>query len=283
MRLHAAALFTALCAALLVTGAGAVTTSDWTHTTKADFSGKTDSVVVSDYGELRLSRGATPVLEPGADLDIVYASVCLPDGSLIIATGATGSVSKIEGKTRRDLYSAGPNAIVTSLALTGKGQILAGISGAGARLVGIDPASGKATDIYKSDTIQFIWAILPMEDGSVLLGTGPTGQLLRVKSDGTAKVVLQTQQKNILSILPQAPDQVVIGTDPDGLVMRVNIASGDWFVLYDAKEPEIVSLALAADGSIYVAASSPVEAPAPATQGAAPARRELGPDVPHPS
>lgn len=271
---------TAFLALSLAATALGVTTSDWTHTSEEDFAGENESIVVSPFGELRLSRASTTLLEQDAALEITYAALGLADGSLIIASGPEGTISRVENNSRRALYAAKGNGIATSLALGADGKVLAGISGERAILIRLDPDTGESVEVYSSDDIQFIWAIHPLPDGSIILGTGPTGQLLQVARDGKARVVLQTKQKNILSVVGNTADMVIVGTDPDGLVMRVNVVNGDWFVLYDAAEPEIVALAMHPSGDIYAAASTVVESASPDEGGDATGGKEIGPDVP---
>jgi hypothetical protein len=259
-----------------------VNTSSWTDTAEADFAeGQMSSVVASSLGELKLSRATRPLIAENPLVDIVYAIRPATDGSVYLSTGPRGSVLQYRDGKPQPIYKAGDNALVTALAVDAKGQVLAGISGANARLVRIDPATGNARDLYKGDEVQFIWAIQPMPDGTVLLGTGPTGQLLEISPEGKSRVVFQSKESNVLCILPGENDEVLVGTDPEGLVIRVNRKTGDWFILYDAEESEIVALARDGAGRIYAAASAPVEPTEgePSTPGA-PGRPEAGTELP---
>lgn len=273
-------MFAGVCALAISPFASAVTTSDWTHTSEADFAGKMEGVVASNLGELRLSRDTTKLIEQDPRFDVVYAVHQFDDGSIVFATGPSGAVMKLADGKLTELYKPADAALASAMAVTADGKLLVGLSGAAARLVRIDPATGKASELFETREAQFIWAIHVLADGSALLGTGPTGQLLHV-SEGKARVVVTLRQRNILSILPLADDMVVIGTDPDGLIVRVNTATGEWFVLYDAAEPEIAAIVRDAKGTLYAAGTSAAMGSALGEAGAAPAGRpEATPDVP---
>ena len=63
------------------------------------------------------------------------------------------------------------------------------------------------------------------------------------------------KEHNVLSILPGEGDEIYFGTDPNGLVIRLNRKTLDWFVLYNAAEPEIVALARDKKGRLFAASS----------------------------
>ena len=64
-----------------------------------------------------------------------------------------------------------------------------------------------------------IWAALPQRDGSVLLGTGNEGKLVRVQN-GTTSVVAETKALVATSLVEVWGGSVAVGTLPDGKVLR---------------------------------------------------------------
>lgn len=239
----------------------AVTTSQWTQTAEAEFlAGRLNAVVASEQGDVRLSRSLDTLVEDNPLLNITYAIRRLPDGSIAVASGPQPIVLRCRGKEVTTLFRPAKGTMIGALEIDGQGRLLAGVCGEAAELFRIDPASGQAQLLFRSVESKFIWAIEPMPDGSVLLGTGPDGELVELSPDGKRRTLFKGVQRNILSILPdESPDQVLIGADPDGLVIRVDRKTGQWFVLYDAAEPEIVALGRDAKGVVYAAASSAVE------------------------
>ena len=69
------------------------------------------------------------------------------------------------------------------------------------------------------------------------------------------RVLLDTVQANLLCLGRDKQGRLFVGTDTDGLVYRVTLSptgEADAFVLYDATEPEIFTLLVTADGTVYV-------------------------------
>lgn len=237
-----------------------VNTANWTAQTEAQFAeGQLSSVVVGSPGELKLSRSTRAILADTPMLNIVYAIRPTADGTIYLANGPRGSVVEHKAGKTRELFKADDSSLITALALDAQGRLLAGISGAKGRLVRIDPATGSSEDLYLSSDTCFIWAICPLPDGAILLGTGPTGALVEIQPDGKPRTLYQIREANILCILPGDKDELFIGTDPEGLVIRVNRKTGASFILYDAEESEIVALARDSAGRLFAAASSAAE------------------------
>jgi hypothetical protein len=165
------------------------------------------------------------------------------------------------------------------VALDSEGHVRAGFS------LGAVPAS-QATAV---------WAALPMPDGSLLLGTGNEGKLLKV-AGGTVTVLAETKALVITSLTQAFGGAVIAGTLPDGKVMKwekgkltdlatLKGAEHVWSVAYDAKakvvyaatgpegklfritptgdaqvyfdapEQHLMSVAVAPDGTVYTGAS----------------------------
>ncbi len=142
---------------------------------------------------------------------------------------------------------------------------------------------------------QVIWSALTQSDGSMLLGTGNEGKLLRVK-DGKVSVVADTKAMIVTSLTEAWGGTVVMGTLPDGKVMKLDRGklsdfvslkntehvwqvafdkkSGSVFaatgpegklyridrngtaqVYFDAPEQHLMSVAVAPDGTVYAGAS----------------------------
>lgn len=271
---------------VLASTAVGLTTSNWTQRSEEGFAkGEMKSVVVSNLGDLKLAREVKTIVEDDARVNVVYAVRTLADGAIVFGTGPDGRVMvNREGKTA-ELYKAGAGALVSALAIEPAGTVLAGISGEVGKLVRIEPGTGKMAELYASKEAQLIWAILPMGDGSILLGTGPAGQVIEVaagKEGKEPRVVLASTQKNILCLLAgDKADEVLLGSDPDGLVIRLNRKTGEWFVVYDADEPEVVALARDAAGNLFAATSAVTEEPGEAEGEAAnQGRVQVGKEIP---
>jgi hypothetical protein len=140
-----------------------------------------------------------------------------------------------------------------------------------------------------------IWSALLQKDGSVLLGTGSEGKLLKVQN-GAVSVLAETKALAVTSLTEAWGGTVVMGTLPDGKVMKYERgkladlatlkgaehvwqvafdaksnslyaatgpegklfrigAGGEAQVFFDAEEQHLMSVAVAPDGTVYAGAS----------------------------
>src|SRR3954462_8482328 len=140
-----------------------------------------------------------------------------------------------------------------------------------------------------------IWSTLTLKDGSVLLGTGNEGKLLKL-NHGAVSVLAETKALVVTSLAEAWGGAVVLGTLPDGKVMKWDhgkltdlvtlkgtehvwqvaydekkkalfaatgpegklyriTETGDAQVYFDAPEQHLMSVAIAPDGTVYAGAS----------------------------
>jgi hypothetical protein len=140
-----------------------------------------------------------------------------------------------------------------------------------------------------------VWSALPLGDGSVLLGTGSEGKLLKVQG-GAVSVLAETKTLAVTSLAQGFGGSVLLGTLPGGKVMKWDggklsdlaalpgadhvfgiaydkktnslfaatgpqgklfrvDANGTSQVYFDAEEPHLVSVAVDANGTVYAGAS----------------------------
>jgi hypothetical protein len=232
----------------------AVGASHWTHTSEADFkNGTFSNVVATNLGDLKLSRAVKTLLEQDAKVSAVYALVEAPDGTVYAGTGPQGVVMKIAGDKVTELLKLEDGTSVFSLALDGDGQLLIGTGGEKGRVLRIDPKSDKPKpkEIFTGEGVQYVWSLVRTGDGSVYAGTGPEGQLYEIKGDGSYTLLLDTDENNLLSLISDGKDTLYVGSDPNGLVYRVNRKTKDVYILHDAAESEVTTLALDKKGNLY--------------------------------
>jgi hypothetical protein len=140
-----------------------------------------------------------------------------------------------------------------------------------------------------------IWAALPQKDGSVLLGTGNEGRLLKVQA-GAVSVLFESKALAVTSLASAWGGSVAFGTLPTGKVMKWErgkasdlatlpgaehvfslafdakqnalyaatgpqgklfriSAGGEAQVYFDAEEQHLMSVAVGPDGAVYAGAS----------------------------
>lgn len=165
--------------------------------------------------------------------------------------------------------------------------------------VAVDSAGGvragltlSAAPVANASTI---WAALPQRDGSLLLGTGNEGKLIRL-AQGTSSVAAETKALAVTSLVEGFGGAVLAGTLPEGRIFKYDHGkltefarlkgaehvwqlaydakaqalyaatgpegklfrigqNGDAQVFFDAEEQQLMSVAVAPDGSVYAGAS----------------------------
>lgn len=264
-----------------------VGTSYWTQTTEADFkSGSLDGVVASNLGDVKLSRAIKTLLEQDPRVSAVNVLAQGPDGAIYAGTGPNAELLVIrDGKVT--VAATIPNAVaIISIIAQKDGAILLGTGGEAGRVLKLDKPDAKPRVLFEAEGVQYIWGLAQTPDGNLYVATGPHGQLYEIKPDESKKMVLQTQESNLLSLISDGKDLLYVGTDPHGLVYRVNRKTGESFVLYNAAEAEVSALALDREGNLFAGtAEAREEATAPAAapeagQGGRPEGSGLGVPIP---
>ena len=108
----------------------------------------------------------------------------------------------------------------------------------------------KLETVFSSDQAQ-IWSVATAPDGSLYLGTGNRGRLLKADASGTGTVVWTSDQPEIFAVAVDRAGIVYAGTSPDGKVYRID--NGRATEYFAPGERYIWALAFAPDGSLYVA------------------------------
>src|SRR5512140_1808566 len=101
--------------------------------------------------------------------------------------------------------------------------------------------------VFSSDQAQ-IWSVASAPDGSLYLGTGNRGRLIKVDAAGQGTTVWNSDEPEIFAVAVDRAGVVYAGTSPDGKVYRLeNGRATEYFA--PPKARYIWSLAAAPDGS----------------------------------
>ncbi|MEM1446655.1 MAG: hypothetical protein AAGF84_11400 [Planctomycetota bacterium] len=275
---------TALLGACVALPASAVIAERFMHTTEADFEpGEFEGTAITTLGDLELAPTTALLAELPAKYTVVYDVVEL-DGVTYVAAGPEGAVFKVveaveeqdadaeENETEEDaaddeaetpamgleLILELPGEQVFDLAIVNDTLVAAVSSTEASRLVPIGMEEGESATVSLLGETRYVWSILPLkQSGSVLLATGTEGQILSYDLEtGDTSVVLDTPQANVLT-LAGTPDAdgnpgfpVYAGSDTDGIIYRLD-KDGSSRPIYDAAEPEVATLIVASDGTLY--------------------------------
>jgi hypothetical protein len=181
-------------------------------------------------------------------LKVAWAILPLADGSVAIA-GDHGRIDRwtAQGGVRPWVRLGGGQ--VLSLARDGDG-LLAGTGPTG--LVYRIGARGDTTLLARTGE-RYVWA-LAASKGGIWAATGTRGRLLRIER-GTARIVFDSGESNLLCLVPDGAEGVWAGGDSQGRVYHTT-AAGVTRTAFDAAEDEVRALARAGDGAIWAAALS---------------------------
>lgn len=286
------ALAVAASTTLLAMPALAIQPARWTHNSEADFqAGETDNTVVTNLGDVKLASNTRIIGEMPEQASIIYDMQALGDGSLYLAAGPEAKLLRRSGNEIEEVASLGGQQIF-ALAIY-RGELLAGISGENARLAVL--RDGELVTLAELADTRYIWNILVQGD-SIVLATGATGGVVRItpdKFDAEAEenpgleVLLEAQQANVLCLGSDKQGRIYAGTDTDGLIYRIGFNDAGEpqpFVIYDADEPEIATLLVMDDGTVF-AGTADAEQARPGRLGEAatePAGRLEAPAAPAP-
>ncbi len=243
----------------------AVSTSHWTADNEADFKpGTFHNVVVTNLGDLKLSREVTNLLEQDPKISAVYALAAAKDGTVYAGTGPQGVLLQIKSDKVSTVIALEDGTSIFSLLVGSDDAVYLGTGGTKGEIYRIDKPGEKPHSIFQVDGVQYVWAMVQTPDGNIYAATGPGGQLFEIKPDGSHSAVLTTKENNLLSMISDGADTLYIGSDPNGLVYRFNRKTHDLFVIYDAGESEISALALDGKGNLYVGTAQSSDQPAAA-------------------
>ncbi|MCA9637824.1 MAG: hypothetical protein KC420_17475, partial [Myxococcales bacterium] len=152
-----------------------------------------------------------------------------------------GKKADIEVKQVAEL----PGVVVTAIAELPGGDLLAATLPGGT--IHRVSAKGKVSEFAKLDVTQ-IWAIVPHK-GRILVATGPKGELYSLsQSGGDPKVILDSEEKDLLSLLTDG-DAILVGTSPGAKLLQVS-SELDGILVHDFKGDEVRALAFTDQGLV---------------------------------
>jgi sugar lactone lactonase YvrE len=111
---------------------------------------------------------------------------------------------------------------------------------------------GPAAELIYDTAVPFLWSVIPGSDGSLFVGTGNDGRVIRVDAQGRGASFVDTAELEVHA-LAQAPDGgLFVGTSPDGKIYKVD-RDGTATTFFEPGEKYIWALAVDARGNLYAA------------------------------
>ncbi|HTL03108.1 MAG TPA: hypothetical protein VL243_12800 [Vicinamibacterales bacterium] len=109
---------------------------------------------------------------------------------------------------------------------------------------------GPATELFSETTSPFLWSIAAAPDGSLFVGTGNEGKVLKIDSAGKSSTFFDTTELEVHA-LALAPDGTLYAaTSPDGRIYKID-RTGKGTPFFDPEDKYIWSLSLDSSGNLY--------------------------------
>src|SRR6266478_1732791 len=240
-------------------------TRRWRQSAYEEFlKGSAHGVAVRSDGRLELAPKFTLLAD--ADASYLWSVRLDPKGALYAAGGSPAKVFRFDSNGKPSVVFDSTDLSAQAIAFDAKGTLYVGTSPDG-KVYKVS-ASGEKSVFFDPKT-KYIWDLAFSPDGTLYVATGDKGQVFAVAPNGKGEPFYSSDEAHIRVLAFDSKENLIAGTEPSGRVLRISrsssktsakdskdsaAAKADGFVLYETAKREITSLALAADGTIYVSA-----------------------------
>ena len=237
-------------------------TRRWKQSTYEEFlKGTAKGVAVRSDGHFELAPKFTLVAD--ADASYLWSLKADKAGALYAAGGSPAKVFRFEGSGKPTTVFESTDLIAQCIAFDAKGTLYVGTSPDG-KVYKVGANGEKA--VFFDPKTKYIWDLAFGADGTLYVATGDKGQLFAVSPDGRGEAFYGSDEAHIKVLAFDLKGNLLAGTEPNGRVLRITKGgdkgskkkpeqgAADGFVIYETAKKEVTSIALAADGSIYVSA-----------------------------
>ena len=255
-------------------------TRRWLETSYEEFlKGTAHGVAVRSDGRLELAPKFTLLAD--ADASYLWSLRLDPKGVLYAAGGSPAKVFRFDDSGKPTTVFDSSDLVAQAIAFDSKGTLYVATSPDG-KVYRVS-ANGEKS-VYFDPKTKYIWDIAFAPDGTLYVATGEKGQVFAVSPDGKGELFYASDEAHIRVLAFDSHHNLLAGTEPNGRVLRITrpgansprneeassaAGTGEGYVLYETAKREVTSLAVAADGSIYVAAigekQRAITTPTPAT------------------
>ena len=237
-------------------------TRRWRRSAYDEFlKGTAHGVAVRSDGRLELAPKFSLVAD--ADASYLWSIRLDPKGTLYAAGGSPAKVFRFDSSGKAAVVFDSTDLSAQAIASDSKGVLYVGTSPDG-KVYKVS-ASGEKSVFFDPKT-KYIWDLAFSPDGTLYVATGDKGQVFAVAPDGKGELFYSSDEAHIRVLAFDSNGSLIAGTEPSGRILRISRSSSkssakdsagakaEGFVLYETSKREITSLAVATDGSIYVAA-----------------------------
>ncbi|HXN93990.1 MAG TPA: hypothetical protein VN879_05775, partial [Candidatus Acidoferrales bacterium] len=221
-------------------------------------------VAVRSDGRLELAPKVTLLAD--ADASYLWSVRLDPKGTLYAAGGSPAKVFRFDSNGKPAVFFDSTDLSAQAIVFDSKGALYVGTSPDG-KVYRVS-ATGEKSVFFDPKT-KYIWDLAFSPDGTLYVATGDKGQVFAVGPDGKGELFYSSDEAHIRVLAFDAKGDLIAGTEPSGRILRISRSSAktsakdskdsaapktEGFVLYETSRREVTSLAVSADGTIYVSA-----------------------------
>ncbi len=157
---------------------------------------------------------------PVEDAEALTVVAYRRDGVVAVGTAKKGRVLRYNGKAFREVFAGDSeeDQRVTALAFVGDDEIWAGLAPSG-RLVRI--LKNRKVEEVETFESAYVWRILPIGKGDVLVATGVPGMVIRFSRNGKIRESKKIGAEHAMDLLQDGGD-IWVGTALPGRVLRLD-------------------------------------------------------------
>jgi WD40 domain-containing protein len=240
-------------------------TRRWRQSTYEDFlKGTAHGVAVRSDGRLELAPKVTLLAD--ADTSYLWSVRLDPKGTLYAAGGSPAKVFRFDSNGKPAVFFDSTDLSAQAIVFDSQGALYVGTSPDG-KVYRVTPSGEKS--VFFDPKTKYIWDLAFSPDGTLYVATGDKGQVFAVAPDGKGQLFYSSDEAHIRVLAFDAKGNLIAGTEPSGRILRISRSSSrtsakdskdsaapkaEGFVLYETSRREVTSLAVSADGTIYVSA-----------------------------
>ncbi len=111
---------------------------------------------------------------------------------------------------------------------------------------------GPAAELIYDTAAPFLWSVIPGSDGSLFVGTGNQGRVIRIDAQGRGASFVDTAELEVHALATAPDGGLFVGTSPDGKIYKID-RNGTATTFFEPGEKYIWALAVDARGNLYAA------------------------------
>src|SRR5262245_27170572 len=109
---------------------------------------------------------------------------------------------------------------------------------------------GPAAELFAETTAPFLWSMVASPDGSLYVGSGNDGRVLKIDASGKATTYFDAAELEIHALALAADGTLYAASSPEGRIYKID-KSGKAAPFFDPDDKYIWSLALDQSGNLY--------------------------------